>query len=202
MPVIASQEERQESYAAEEEAAIKRMMEMAGMDEGVHTTLSTYRVKGQDLIDYLSNESGAEMEVHDGPDGPVGILTVDNITFPQLSRLAGKLATEKKIQPIAGPATRDMTGKATTVGTKYIQSPEVAEGDDLARMMEMAGVKKKTDEEKTEEGNLFTGNLAKARADGKKQADLDGDGKMEKVDEGILSATASLWTQYKGKYGV
>ena len=202
VPVIASQEERQESYAAEEEAAIKRMMEMAGMDEGVHTTLSTYRVKGQDLIDYLSNESGAEMEVHDGPDGPVGILTVDNITFPQLSRLAGKLATEKKIQPIAGPATRDMTGKATTVGTKYIQSPEVAEGDDLARMMEMAGVKKKTDEEKTEEGNLFTGNLAKARADGKKQADLDGDGKMEKVDEGILSATASLWTQYKGKYGV
>ena len=74
--------------------------------------------------------------------------------------------------------------------------------DDLGRMMEMAGVKKKTDEEKTEEGNLFTGNLAKARAAGKKQADLDGDGDMEKVDESILSATANLWSEYKGKYGV
>ncbi len=78
-----------------------------------------------------------------------------------------------------------------------------AEEDAIKRMMEMAGVKKKeVDEEKTEEGNLFTGNLAKARAAGKKQADLDGDGDMEKVDEGILSATANLWTEYKGKYGV
>ncbi len=80
--------------------------------------------------------------------------------------------------------------------------PGVYEQDEIARMMEMAGVKKKTDEEKTEEGNLFTGNLAKARADGKKEADLDGDGKMEKVDEGILSATANLWSEYKGRYGV
>jgi hypothetical protein len=78
-----------------------------------------------------------------------------------------------------------------------------AEEDAIKRMMEMAGVKKKeVDEEKTEEGNLFTGNLAKARAAGKTEADLDGDGKMEKVDEGILSATANLWTEYKGKYGV
>lgn len=34
-----------------------------------------------------------------------------------------------------------------------------------------------------EEGNLFTGNLAKARAAGKTHADLDGDGDLEKVDE-------------------
>jgi hypothetical protein len=33
VPVLASQEERQESYAAEEEDAIKRMMEMAGVKE-------------------------------------------------------------------------------------------------------------------------------------------------------------------------
>jgi hypothetical protein len=78
-----------------------------------------------------------------------------------------------------------------------------AEEDAIKRMMEMAGVKKKeVDEEKTEEGNLFTGNLAKARADGKKEADLDGDGKMEKVDEGILAATVNLWKEYKGKHGV
>jgi hypothetical protein len=79
-----------------------------------------------------------------------------------------------------------------------------AEEDAIKRMMEMAGIKeaKKVDEDDVEEGNKFTGNLAKARAAGKKQADLDGDGDMEKVDEGILSATANLWTEYKGKYGV
>lgn len=83
------------------------------------------------------------------------------------------------------------------------ESYAAEEEDAIKRMMEMAGVKKKeVDEEKTEEGNLFTGNLAKARADGKKEADLDGDGKMEKVDEGILASTANLWKTYKGQYGV
>ena len=38
--------------------------------------------------------------------------------------------------------------------------------------------------EETAEGNKFTGNLAKARAAGKQEADLDGDGDMEKVREG------------------
>jgi hypothetical protein len=37
--------------------------------------------------------------------------------------------------------------------------------------------------EEPNEGNLFTGNLAAARAAGKDQADLDGDGDMEKVRE-------------------
>ena len=41
-----------------------------------------------------------------------------------------------------------------------------------------------TNEGEVEEGNKFTGNLAKARAAGKKEADLDGDGDMEKVREG------------------
>jgi hypothetical protein len=73
-----------------------------------------------------------------------------------------------------------------------------AEEDALHRMMEMAGVKKKeVDEEKTDEGNKFTGNLAKARADGKKEADLDGDGDMEKVRESIFDLT-NQWKAYKG----
>ena len=77
------------------------------------------------------------------------------------------------------------------------ESYAAEEEDAIKRMMEMAGVKKKTDEEKTEEGNLFTGNLAKARADGKKQADLDGDGNMEKVRESIF-ALNNQWQAYKG----
>ena len=39
----------------------------------------------------------------------------------------------------------------------------------------------KVEEDEVEEGNKFTGNLAKARAAGKKEADLDGDGDMEKI---------------------
>lgn len=72
--------------------------------------------------------------------------------------------------------------------------------DSIQRMREMAGIKeakKDVEEEKTEEGNLFTGNLAKARADGKKQADLDGDGDLEKVRESIFSLT-NQWRTYKG----
>jgi hypothetical protein len=94
------------------------------------------------------------------------------------------------------------TQRGLDVHGMSVRNTNVSE-DDLNRMMEMAGVKKKeVEEEKTEEGNLFTGNLAKARAAGKKEADLDGDGKMEKVDEGILAATADLWKEYKGQYGV
>jgi hypothetical protein len=42
---------------------------------------------------------------------------------------------------------------------------------------------RKTNEDDMEEGNRFTGNLVKARAAGKKMADLDGDGDMEPVRE-------------------
>lgn len=75
-----------------------------------------------------------------------------------------------------------------------------AEEDALHRMMEMAGIAeaKKVDEDDMEEGNLFTGNLAKARAAGKKEADLDGDGDLEKVDESIFAMTRNLWNTYKG----
>lgn len=41
----------------------------------------------------------------------------------------------------------------------------------------------KIKEDDMEEGNYFTGQLAKARAAGKKAADLDGDGDMEKIRE-------------------
>ena len=85
-------------------------------------------------------------------------------------------------------------------GEDNFGKPARTNEDDLARLREMAGIKeakKDVEEEKTEEGNLFTGNLAKARADGKKQADLDGDGDMEKVQESILDLK-HLWSQYKG----
>ena len=56
---------------------------------------------------------------------------------------------------------------------------------------------KKVEEDDVEEGNKFTGNLAKARADGKTEADLDGDGDMEKVKESVQDLKR-LWSQFKG----
>lgn len=50
--------------------------------------------------------------------------------------------------------------------------------DKITYADKIAGAKKKT------EGNKFSGNLAKARAQGLTQADLDGDGEMEPVKEG------------------
>ena len=105
----------------------------------------------------------------------------------------------------SGMATIPVTDVQVDGEDKFSSPARMNENDELARIKEMAGIKteaKKVDEDDVEEGNKFTGNLAKARAAGKTEADLDGDGDMEKVDEGILSATANLWTEYKGRYGV
>jgi len=72
--------------------------------------------------------------------------------------------------------------------------------ESIQRMREMAGIKeakKEVDEEKTDEGNKFAFNVLKAKAAGKKEADLDGDGDMEKVRESIF-ALNNQWKAYKG----
>jgi len=73
-----------------------------------------------------------------------------------------------------------------------------AEEDSLHRMMEMAGVKKKeVDEEKTDEGNLFTKGL---EDDDVKVGDkIPGTNAIKKkdIDEGILASTRALWKKYQ-----
>jgi hypothetical protein len=72
--------------------------------------------------------------------------------------------------------------------------------ESIQRMREMAGIreaKKEVDEADMEEGNKFAHNVLKAKAAGKKEADLDGDGDMEKVRESIFSLT-NQWKTYKG----
>jgi hypothetical protein len=57
-------------------------------------------------------------------------------------------------------------------------------------------------EDDMEEGNKFTGNLAKARAKGLKKADLDGDGDMETVkEEKKETKTGTIHKAKPGRYG-
>ena len=140
VPVLASQDDRQHSYAAEEEDAIKRMMEMAGLAEG-----------------------NMPMVKKDG-------------------KMVPAFAAD-------GKGKNDLEAK---------DKEEDTVEESIRRMMEIAGVKKKPmDEEKTDEGNKFAFNVLKAKEAGKKEADLDGDGDMEKVRESIF-ALNNQWQAYKG----
>ena len=79
------------------------------------------------------------------------------------------------------------------------ESYAAEEEDAIKRMMEMAGVKKKAvEEEKTDEGNLFTKGLAD---DNVKVGDkIPGTNAVKKkdIDESIFAMTANLWKTYKG----
>jgi hypothetical protein len=73
----------------------------------------------------------------------------------------------------------------------YEEEDNEDEGEEEDQAEEDSDEEDNSDEEEvdesygqTDEGNKFTGNLAKARAAGKDEADLDGDGDMEKVREG------------------
>jgi hypothetical protein len=142
IPVIASQGDRQESYAESEQDALQRMMEMSGIREA------------KAKPDFL------DMDKDGDKDEPM-----------------------KK-------AVDDKKTKVDEADTEFNES--------IQRMREIAGLDKKAvDEEKTQEGNKFAHNVLKAKEAGKTQADLDGDGDMEKVRESIFTLT-NQWKAYKG----
>jgi hypothetical protein len=157
--------------ATDEDAdKLAMMLKMAGM--GSDHDHSQFYNQAPDMVD------------ENKPDWPTNTETSDDAL-----QYSGGLNKPKR--DVAGDG--QATGQVTAVS-----SVDHDEDEELDRMMEMAGVKKKeVDEEKTDEGNKFTGNLAKARAAGKKEADLDGDGDMEKVQESIFDLQR-LWKAYKG----
>ena len=140
VPVLASQDDRQHSYAAEEEDAIKRMMEMAGLAEG-----------------------NMPMVKKDG-------------------KMVPAFAAD-------GKGKNDLEAK---------DKEEDTVEESIRRMMEIAGVKKKPmDEQKTEEGNLFTKGL---EDDDVKIGDkIPGTNAIKKkdIDESIFALT-NQWQAYKG----
>ena len=77
-----------------------------------------------------------------------------------------------------GDMMQDLLAKLTGIG-----APDMSDDSDDEEDSEEDSDEDDDDEEETSEGNMFTGNLAKARAAGKKTADLDGDGDEEPVKE-------------------
>jgi hypothetical protein len=190
IPVIASQKERQESYAEAEEDAIKRMMEMAGQPA------SGAGAQVGDMIDYVSpsgEQPPEDLIMQNGVvyDPDTNVISVRNATSLANTHRAIEAAGWKKQTAGARPNPA-AAGQAQQVGdTPY----QLGEEDELARMMEMAGVK--TEGKKPDFLDVDKdGNKAEPF---KKAVD---DKKEKKVDEGILAATANLWKEYKGKHGV
>jgi len=130
--------------------------------------------------------NNAEQVDENSPDWPT-----DEVTSDDAMQYSGGLNKPK--------ATGQTTVPVIASQDERQHSYADMEEDAIHRMMEMAGIKKdkKVEEDDVEEGNKFTGNLAKARAAGKKEADLDGDGDMEKVKESIFNLT-NQWKVYKG----
>jgi len=268
VPVLASQDDRQHSYAEAEEDALHRMMEMAGMrqneilDEGMMDKIkgmlvpklmkllgpdaekiasAVKQATGGDLTPSKENAmkvvqalgldkaaaQGQSPQMAEGIAGnwqgklyqalyTMGLLGSAGAATAMYGTVSGSWFATVGVLLLMfanaffgdAPGQLGAMGKFGNKGTSMqrglddhgmpIRNTNVDENDDLSRMMEMAGVKKKeVDEEKTDEGNKFTGNLAKARAAGKKEADLDGDGDMEKVRESIFDLT-NQWKAYKG----
>jgi hypothetical protein len=132
------------------------------------------------------------------------VHTQDEDALRRMMEMAGikQAELEPWKETMKEDAEEDATDAENAVNDAEAAEDEIQEdfAESIQRMREIAGIreaKKDVEEEKTEEGNLFTGNLAKARADGKKQADLDGDGNMEKVRESIF-ALNNQWQAYKG----
>ena len=124
--------------------------------------------------------------------------------------LTGKTVGNENLEVFANPAGASSAERAKQIGAQFPQQggkePNLAYKigeDDMEEGNAFTGKLAQTkqgdsfkmgdktykdtssiEEDEMEEGNKFTGNLAKARAQGKKEADLDGDGDMEKVREG------------------
>lgn len=143
--------------------------------------------------DQMEEAYGDTEATENAPDYPTNTKINDDVMQYAGGINKPKSTGQTTVPVIASQTDRQVTDEDDAMG-RTGDDITLGEEDALARLREMAGI---AQEERTEEGNLFTGNLAKARADGKKEADLDGDGDMEKVKESIFDLT-NQWRAYKG----
>jgi len=217
----------------QEEDALRRMMEMAGLAEAAKPDFLDINKNGdkeesmKDAADDVNEEEDTVEESIQRMREAAGIKIKNNLgpASPEVARMSKdevNAALRSGMSPDVdlGPTSpeiaamsKDEVDAALTLG----MSPDISSmdpdsvnaefnkddrqyEDSMQRMREMAGIreaKKEVDEEKTDEGNKFAFNVLKAKAAGKKEADLDGDGDMEKVRESIF-ALNNQWKAYKG----
>ena len=173
----------------------------------------------EELIRRLEKSSGGKRPVKENQEGPVDLLaaveqeiskpgrSTDNLRDVLNATFGSDNSPEfKKARAVIGKYL-DLIDNAS-VGSKedgiapmrggniaqFIQDYDLADylQNAAAMLDDIVGIG---------EGNRFTGNLAKARAAGKKQADLDGDGDMEPVRETDYSAKKARAGKDIGKPG-
>ena len=182
---------------------------LGGSDHGYHTMDENYGVNevSQNTPDYPTNTETAEdnFEYSGGLNKPksTGQTTVPVIASQEERQYTAEGQGPSDAERLDHYHDLKASGMDPDAAEEEAYGTDdwyndMNEQDPIARMMEMAGVKKKAvDEEKTEEGNKFAHNVLKAKEAGKKEADLDGDGDMEKVRESIFTLT-NQWRAYKG----
>ena len=137
------------------------------------------------------------------PDCSCGEQQMDEVSMNQPDYPTNTETSDDALQYSGGLNKPKSTGQTTipviASQDERQESYAAEEEDAIKRMMEMAGVKKKAvDEEKTDEGNLFTKGLAD---DNVKVGDkIPGTNVVKKkdIDESIFAMTANLWKTYKG----
>ena len=215
VPVLASQDDRQHSYAAEEEDAIKRMMEMAGLAQANLTPgKHTMQAMGPEMSYSDSDPEKIKYDnwLRKASDKDLWDEASKYESVPDyIGREFEKLVAQQK--ELLGPAAYREKGINDRLKSKLKKYPnmsapmkeeeEVEEDtvdESIQRMREMAGIreaKKTVDEEKTEEGNLFTKGL---EDDDVKIGDkIPGTNAIKKkdIDESIFALT-NQWRAYKG----
>ena len=194
-------------YQLGEEDDLARMMEMAGQPASGKEDLAR-------RIYRLASSLHTQDRMY-AQDDPKSQAELDQLQAQFTQQYPGEDAFElgSKVDRARGQDERQSTAQAATLqkarqGIGGMYESEENQNDtadaDLKRMREMAGIKeaKKVDEDDMEEGNKFTKGL---EDDNVKIGDkIPGTNAIKKkdIDEGILAATANLWKQYKGNYGV
>lgn len=165
---------------AQDQDELRRMMEMAG-------------IKESDRKDFFYNPDLPDDEQLPAPPEEIYVPGMDNEQLPAPPEEIHVPGMDEEVDDDDGIIPAD------EVPPPPPEDKFWNENEELARMMEMAGVKKKeVDEEKTEEGNRLTGGLEDDNI--KVGEKIPGTNVIKKkdIDEGILASTANLWKAYKG----
>lgn len=97
-------------------------------------TMETYRISNNpEALHYVSSLDGVEVDVDDDEafERGTGIITVNKTYFPNLSKIMWDLVKKDIAKPIAGVATRDMTGKARAMPMPGEENAEDAGGGSM-----------------------------------------------------------------------